>query len=212
MPRDEICGEVPNVRRKHLSPDEARRVIDAAGKIGRQRLRDQTLLTLMYRHGLRVSEAISVHWVDFDLDAPRDRPFHVRRLKGGKDGIHTLEPDTVRLLKRLRATSDSPYVFTSERGGPMSVDAVQLIVKRAGQLAGLPLQVHPHMLRHACGFALANQEGTANDTRLIQDYLGPSTRSCPSGVLAPCASGNLPPHTGGLGRCQSRSAEDAQRA
>jgi len=46
------CGEKPNVsRRKYLSPDEARRVIDAAGRIGRQRARDQLLLTMMYRHG-----------------------------------------------------------------------------------------------------------------------------------------------------------------
>src|SRR5262245_47328018 len=55
----EICGEKPNVaRRKYLSPDEARRVIDAAGRVGRQRERDQLLLTMMFRHGLRVSEAV----------------------------------------------------------------------------------------------------------------------------------------------------------
>jgi integrase len=172
MRKGAICGKKPNVQRKYLTPDEARRAIDAAGRVGRRRLRDQTLLTLIYRHGLRVSEAISVRWTDFDLDAPRDRPFYVRRLKGSNDSTHTLEPDTVRLLKRLKHEADSPCVFVSERGGPMSVDAVQSIVKRAGQVAGLDFHVHPHMLRHACGFALANQEGTANDTRLIQQYLG----------------------------------------
>jgi integrase len=172
MGKRPVCGKKPNVRRKYLTPDEARRVIDAAGRVGRRKLRDQTLLTLIYRHGLRVSEAVSVRWTDFDLDAPRDRAFYVRRLKGSHDSTHTLEPDTVRLLKRLKAESDSPYVFVSERGGPMSVDAVQSIVKRAGHVAGLDFHVHPHMLRHACGFALANQEGTANDTRLIQQYLG----------------------------------------
>jgi integrase len=119
-----------------------------------------------------VSEAVSVRWTDFDLQAPRDRAFYVRRLKGSNDSTHTLEPDTARLLKRLKVESDSPYVFVSERGGPMSVDAVQAIAKRAGLEAGLGFRVHPHMLRHACGFALANQEGTANDTRLIQQYLG----------------------------------------
>ena len=42
------CGEKPNVsKRKYLSPDEARRVIDAAGRVGRQRERDQLLLTMM---------------------------------------------------------------------------------------------------------------------------------------------------------------------
>ena len=107
-------------------------------------------------------------WTDFDLDAPKGS-FHVWRLKGSKDSVHTLEPDTAQLLKRLQSDADGPYVFRSERGGSMSVDAVQVIVARAGREAGLRFKVHPHMLRHACGFFLAEQ-GT--DTRLIQDYLG----------------------------------------
>ena len=76
---------MPSVRRKYLSPDEARRLIEAGGKVGRQSERDKLMLTLMYRHGLRVSEVIDLRWTDFDLDAPRDRPFYVRRLKGSKD-------------------------------------------------------------------------------------------------------------------------------
>ena len=162
-------GEKPNVRRKYLSPDEARRVIEVAARLGRQSERDKLLLTLIYRHGLRVSEAVDLRWTDFDLDALKARPFHVRRLKGSKDSVHTLEPDTARLLKRMQSNTDGPYVFRSERGGPMSVDAVQVICARAGREAGLRFKVHPHMLRHACGFFLA-EEGT--DTRLIQDYLG----------------------------------------
>jgi integrase len=169
MRQSETRGEKPNVRRKYLSPDEARRVIEAAGQVGRQRERDKLLLTLIYRHGLRVSEAIDLRWVDFDLDAPKDRPFYVRRLKGSKDAVHTLEPDTVRALKRLKPEADGHHVFRSERGKPLSDSTVQGIVKRAGQQAGFDFQVHPHMLRHACGFALAEQ---GLDTRLIQDYLG----------------------------------------
>ena len=83
--------------------------------------------------------------------------------------MHTLEPDTVRMLKRAQQQSDGNFVFRSERGGPLSPQVVQLIVARAGKVAGLPFRVHPHHLRHACGFALA-EEGT--DTRLDQDYLG----------------------------------------
>ena len=169
MRQTEFRGEKPNVRRKYLSPDEARRVIEAAGKVGRQGERDKLLLTLIYRHGLRVSEAVDLRWSDFNLEAAKNRALHVRRLKGSKDSIHTLEPDTGRLLKRLEREADGRYVFRSERGGPMSVDAVQVICKRAGEAAGLKYRVHPHMLRHACGFYLA-EEGT--DTRLIQDYLG----------------------------------------
>lgn len=162
-------NEKPNVRRKYLSPDEARRVIEAAGRLGRNPNRDKLLLTLMYRHGLRLSEAIDLRWTDFDLDAPRQRLFHVRRLKGSKNSVHTLEPDTVRLLKAHQAAADGPLVFRSERGGPLSDSQVQGIVARAGEAAGFDFRVHPHHLRHACGFALA-EEGT--DTRLIQDYLG----------------------------------------
>lgn len=162
-------GEKPEVKRKYLSPDEARRVVDAAGKVGRRGERDKLLLTLIYRHGLRVSEAIDLRWTDFDLDAPKDRPFYVRRLKGSKDSVHTLEPDSVRGLKRLKVDADGPYVFRSERGGPIDASTVQGICKRAGKVAGLAFQVHPHQLRHAAGFALA-EAGT--DTRLIQDFLG----------------------------------------
>jgi integrase len=169
MRRNASSSEKPDVRRKYLSPDEARRVIEAAGKVGRNGDRDRLLLMLIFRHGLRVSEAIDLRWTDFDLEAPKNRLFHVRRLKGSKDSVHTLEPDTVRALKRLQEQADGPYVFRSERGGPMSADVIQDICKRAGKLAGLQVRVHPHHLRHACGFALA-EEGT--DTRLIQDYLG----------------------------------------
>jgi integrase len=169
MRKSHSRSEKPNVRRKYLSPNEARRVIDAAGQVGRNGERDKLLLMMIYRHGLRVSEAVDLRWTDFDLEAPKNRAFYVRRLKGGVDSTHTMEPDTVRALKRLRADANGPYVFRSERGGPMSVDAVQAICKRAGKRAGLHFPVHPHQLRHGCGFAIA-EEGL--DTRLIQDYLG----------------------------------------
>jgi type 1 fimbriae regulatory protein FimB/type 1 fimbriae regulatory protein FimE len=145
------------------------RLVEAAGRVGRQSTRDKLMLTLMYRHGLPVSEVIDLRWTDFDLDAPRGRPFYVRRLKGSKDTVHTLEPDTVHALHRARMASDGTYVFRSERGGPLSADALQTIVARAGRVAGFGFRCHPHMLRHACGFFLAD-EGT--DTPLIQDYLG----------------------------------------
>lgn len=160
--------EKPNVKRKYLSPDEARRLVEAAGKVGRQPDRDKLLLTMLFRHGLRLSEATDLRWSDFDLES-KQRTLFVRRLKGSKPSTHTLEPDTVRMLKRAQAQSDGNYVFRSERGGRLSPQIVQVIVARAGELAGLPFKVHPHQLRHACGFALA-EEGT--DTRLIQDYLG----------------------------------------
>ena len=128
-------------------------------------MRDQCLLRLIYRHGLRASKARDARWTDFDL-TPGSGPktFHVRRLKGSVDSVHTLDRDEVSALRRLRADSTSPFVFVSERGGPLSPDMIARIVERAGEAAKLGFHVHPHMLRHATGYALAN-EGT--DTRLI---------------------------------------------
>jgi hypothetical protein len=119
--------------RKYLSPDEARRVIDAAGRLGRLRERDKPLLMMMFRHGLRVSEAIDLRWTDFGLDAPRARPFYVRRIKGSKDSVHTLEPDTAKALKRMKDDADGIYVFRSERGGPLSPDIVEVICERGAR-------------------------------------------------------------------------------
>src|SRR5215469_1490592 len=140
------------------------------GPSGPATARDQVLLRLMYRHGLRASEAKHTKWTDFDL-TPGSGPktFHVRRLKGSVDSVHTLDRDEVSALRKLRALSTSPFVFISERGGPLSPDMIAGIVERAAETAKLGFHVHPHMLRHATGYALAN-EGT--DTRLIQDFLG----------------------------------------
>ena len=169
MRKVELPNESPHIDR-YLRPDEANALIDAAGRVGRQRLRDQALLRLIYRHGLRASEAKHVKWTDFDLSVGSGpKTFHVRRLKGSNDSTHTLDRDEVSALRKLKAASTSPFVFVSERGGPLSPDMIARIVERAAEGAKLGFHVHPHMLRHATGFMLAN-EGT--DTRLIQDFLG----------------------------------------
>jgi integrase len=103
---------MPNVRRKYLSPDEARRLIEAAGNVGRQGERDKLLLTLMYRHGLRVSEVIHLRWTDFDLNAPKARPFWVRRLRGSKDTVHTLDSMVTATFQitAVRFTASKPRI------------------------------------------------------------------------------------------------------
>jgi type 1 fimbriae regulatory protein FimB len=160
-------GEKPNVQdRLYLRPEEANRLIEAAGKRGRYPFRDKVLVRLIYRHGLRLSEATGLRWGDVDLHAGT---IHIDRLKGSKDSTHTMDRDELRDLRKLRQQSTGLYTFETERGGPMSSDAVQYIVREAGKLAKLAVEAHPHMLRHAAGYFLAN-EGT--DTRLIQDFLG----------------------------------------
>jgi site-specific recombinase XerD len=95
---------------------------------------------------------------------------HVRRLKRGMAATHPLYGPELRALRKLHpATPALPYVFLSERGSPLSDRTIRHIILRAGLDAQLPFPVHPHMLRHACGFYLANK---GIDTRAIQQYLG----------------------------------------
>jgi type 1 fimbriae regulatory protein FimB/type 1 fimbriae regulatory protein FimE len=119
---------------------------------------------IAYRHGFRVSELVSLRWDQVDLSAGL---IHVNRLKNGRPSSQPLRGPELRALRKLG--QDSPYVFTSERKGPMTPSNVRKIVARAGELAGIPFPVHPHMLRHACGYKLAND---GHDTRAIQQYLG----------------------------------------
>jgi integrase len=175
MREDVSHTKVPHVPKKRvrerefLRPEEANAVIAAATRVGRNGERDMILLRLMYRHGLRAGEAKAVKWTDFDLDGSRAKTFHVRRLKGSANSLHTLDRDEITALRKLRDASTSPFVFVSERGGSLSADQIARIVQRAGEAAGLGFHVYPHMLRHSAGYMLAN-EGT--DTRLIQDFLG----------------------------------------
>ncbi len=153
--------------REHLTPDEVSKLMAAAGKIGRHRHRDATMILIAYRHGLRVSELVSLRWDQVDLEQGL---LHVRRRKNGIPSTHPLRGPEIRSLRKLKNTrAKSPYVFVSERKGPMTESAFRKIVARAGNVAELGMPVHPHMLRHATGFKLAND---GQDTRAIQHYLG----------------------------------------
>ncbi len=142
-----------------------------AGRKGRHNVRNFAMLLLAFRHGLRVSELINMRMADVDLDTGR---LFVRRLKGSLSTSQPLEGDEIRALRawlreRINAPCcNSPLVFLSERG-PMTRQAFNYICAKIGKRAKLSINVHPHILRHSCGFALANK---GCDTRLVQDYLG----------------------------------------
>ena len=119
---------------------------------------------MIYRHGLRVSEACDLRWDDIDLAA---RTIVIRRLKGSRDSTHYLERDELAGLKRL--SRSGAYVFVNERGDPFKREGIARMIQRAGTAAGIAFGVHVHMLRHACGYALAND---GMDTRRLQHYLG----------------------------------------
>ncbi len=150
----------------YLSPGEVARLLVAA-KTGRHGVRDLRLTLLSSRHVLRVSEATGLRRDELDLDRAR---LWVRRLKGGLSVEQPIAGDELRAIKRYLATrADAlPWLFVSERGQPLTRQAVSYLVAKAAARAGLP-GVHPHTLRHSCGFALADK---GHDLRLIQDYLG----------------------------------------
>jgi integrase len=165
MPRRVANAEMRT--REYLTPAEIEKLIKAA-KDGRWGRRDATLVLVAYRHGLRAKEACKLEWSQVEFG--RAANLHVRRVKNGKPSVHPIRGDELRTLTALRKEfPDSGYVFTTERGTPFTPDAINRLVKTIGTRAGLPMPVHFHMLRHSCGYALANK-GT--DTRAIQDWLG----------------------------------------
>ena len=143
--------------REFLTAEEVERLTAAAKKATRRHPhRDATITLLAYRHGLRASELVGARWDMLDLE---QGTFHVSRRKNGRAAMHLLRGTVIRALRRLKREQkpSSPYVFTSERAGPMSVAGFQKLVRRIGQHADFPFPVHPHMLRHACGFRAPNR-------------------------------------------------------
>lgn len=153
--------------REYLTPDEVKQMLKAAATSGRYGQRDKTLVLLTYRHGLRVAETVGLRWDQIDLTAGL---MAVNRVKNGVPSTHPIRGPELRELRELRRQwPDCPYLFCSERGGPMTCSNVRKLIARIGQAAGLPFSVHPHQLRHALGFYLANR---GEDTRAIQHYMG----------------------------------------
>ena len=153
--------------REYLSENEVTALMAAAASVGRHGARDAALILIAYRHGLRVSELVSLRWDQVDL---RQGLLHVTRRKHGIASVHPLRGPELRALRRLqRDYPETAYVFVSERKAPFTTDAVCKIVRRAGREAGIEFSIHPHMLRHATGYKLAND---GQDTRAIQHYLG----------------------------------------
>ena len=153
--------------REHLTEREVERLVEAA-KDNRWGHRDSTMVLLAFRHGLRASELVDLRWEQVDLE---NAILHVRRVKQGTAATHPLTGRELRALRRLRREqeSKSPFVFVSERSAPFSNRGFQTMVERAARAAGFDMKIHPHMLRHACGFKLAND---GHDTRALQHYLG----------------------------------------
>jgi integrase len=153
--------------REHLTDAEVEQLIEAA-KGNRHGHRDASMILVAYRHGLRAAELTDLRWDQIEFQSAT---LHVRRVKRGTPSTHPIPGNELRALRRLQREQQpkSPFVFTSERGAPFTTAGFARMVERAGETAGLGFKTHPHMLRHACGYALANK---GHDTRALQAYLG----------------------------------------
>lgn len=164
--RCEVATDAHEREIDFIDISEADRLVDAT-KTTRYPIRNALLLLMMYRHGLRVSEAINIRVSDIKVERSR---MWVRRLKQGLSGEHPIAPDemaTLRLYMKER-TAGSPWLFLSERGEPMTRFNVNYIVRQAAIKAGLN-HIHPHMLRHGCGYYMAENDMSL---RATQVYLG----------------------------------------
>jgi integrase len=153
--------------REYLTEPEVEKLISAAAD-NRYGHRDATMALIAYRHGLRPAEVVTLRWDAIDFIHGR---IHVSRVKNSAASVHPLSGRELRALRRLKREQDpvSPFVFTSERGSPFTTAGWRKMIARLGEAASFAYPVHPHMLRHACGYKLAND---GIDTRSLQAYLG----------------------------------------
>jgi type 1 fimbriae regulatory protein FimB/type 1 fimbriae regulatory protein FimE len=154
--------------REHLTEAEVSRLEKEATKSNRHGFRDATMIMTAFRHGLRAAELCDLRWDQVNLNAGK---IHVRRVKNSAPSTHILDGKEIRALRRLQREQQpgSLFVFTSERGSPFTTAGFRKMLARLGETTKIGFPIHPHMLRHATGFKLAN-DGV--DTRAIQDYLG----------------------------------------
>src|SRR5258705_7328056 len=149
--------------REYLTEKEVDRLLGAARKRGRNGPRDAAAILLAYRHGLRATELCSLRWAQIDL---RHGRLHVNRAKGGQESVHPLHGPELRALRPLQG--NSPYVFVTEAGTPVTTAWFLRMIQRTGRAAKLAFQIHPHILRHSTGYKLANQ---GQDPRSLAHYL-----------------------------------------
>lgn len=157
----------PITGRKHITPDEFETWRKAVREQSEYPDRDALLITIMYRHALRVSEAVALTWDDVQLG--RIGTVSIRRKKRGRAGTHNLDGDELRLLRAVqRMRHVSRFVFTTRRDTPMSERTARHILTTAAKAVGLPV-TNPHALRHGAGYRLV-RKGT--DLRRVQEFMG----------------------------------------
>ena len=155
-----------------LTPDEVRSLINACSSRAPTGIRNRALLVVLYRGGLRISEALGLAPKDLDRDAGTIR---VLRGKGKTNRLVGLDPGAWAIVQlwlerrtQLHVPKRAP-VFCTLSGEPMKTPYVRALLPRLARRAGIQKRCHPHGLRHSFAFELANE---AVPVHLIQQQLG----------------------------------------
>lgn len=158
--------------RKFITKEEVKILLDSIGP-SLNAVRDRCIITMCYIHGFRASELCTLKLTDVDQASGI---IHVNRMKNGLSTIHPLQErektcieDWLKVRGGYLNAAEEPFLFLSRFGNVLSRKQLYKMMKLYGEKAGLAIPLHPHMLRHSCGYALAD---AGKDTRLIQDYLG----------------------------------------
>lgn len=167
MPNDNSPTTDENTERLYLYPSEIEALLKACQHISNP-LQAKLVLTLLYHHGLRVSELINLQWRDINFESAS---IFIRRAKGSNNSTHSINGDELRLLKRAFNKTKSIYVIINPKNPniPLTARTIQRWLNKLADIAKLKIKVHPHMLRHSCGYYLADK---GIPLREIQDYLG----------------------------------------
>ena len=159
--------KTPRRPREYLTEGEIDRLMTIARQSDRYGHRDATAILVAFRHGLRSSELVALEWDQIDLTRKTIRLWRVK----GETRPRTTSPTQSfgHLGGSSARTPPGPHVFVSERGGPVTTGWFRKMMARLGVKADMPFPIHPHQLRHSCGYKFANE---GKDTRSLQAYLG----------------------------------------
>ncbi|PWI77124.1 DNA recombinase [Enterobacter sp. CGMCC 5087] len=158
-------------QRRYLTQTEVESMLKHA-RMSSTPERDYCLLLMSFIHGFRVSEVCELRLSDIDL---KGGSLYIRRMKNGFSTTHPLlkeEKSAIRAWLKVRSGlphADSEWLFITRQSERMTRQRIWQVINKLGEQSNISVVSHPHMLRHACGFALADR---GVDTRLIQDYLG----------------------------------------
>jgi integrase/recombinase XerD len=177
----------PNKGQKYpaevLTPSEVTSILDLCSTRAPSGIRNRALLTLLYRSGLRISEALALRPVDIDLAKHTVRVLHGKGDKATTRGFHPSAVDALARwmdVRKARGIRRGAPLFCTLPGGPMDDEYVRQVLHRLGDRAGVEKRVHPHGLRHTFAFEL-EEAGTPVVT--ISKLLGHSSIAVTSRYL-----------------------------